>query len=83
MKFEHLISAFLAEPWAIQREKLGVLADVLVARAEGEKLFSSEYAASIDEARAKEIAESSDWPGYVGNWEALADLNSCRRKGYC
>lgn len=58
MKFEHLISAFLAEPWAIQREKLGVLADVLVARAEGEKLFSTELAASIDDARAKEIAES-------------------------
>lgn len=59
MKFEHLISAFLAEPWAIQREKLGVLADVLVARAEGDKLFSNEFAAVVDDARSKEIAETA------------------------
>lgn len=57
MKFENLISAFCAEPWAIQREKLGMLADIIVARAEGEKLFSTELAAEISDARAKEIAE--------------------------
>lgn len=58
MKYEHLVAAFLAEPWAIQREKLGVLADLLVARTEGEKLFSTEFAAEISDARAKEIAET-------------------------
>lgn len=57
MKFENLISAFCAEPWAIQREKLGMLADILVARAEGDKLFSTEFAAAVSDARAKEIAE--------------------------
>ncbi|QKC99188.1 S49 family peptidase [Mesorhizobium sp. NZP2298] len=57
MKFNHLLAAFCAEPWAIQREKLGVLADILVARAEGEKLFSTEMATAISDARAKEIAE--------------------------
>ncbi|MDW9500256.1 S49 family peptidase [Sinorhizobium meliloti] len=57
MKFEHVLTAFMAEPWAIQREKLAVLADVLVARAEGEKLFSTEFAAAVSDARAKEIAE--------------------------
>lgn len=57
MKFEHMLAAFAAEPWAIQREKLGVLADVLVARAEGDKLFSTEFAAAVSDARAKEIAE--------------------------
>lgn len=57
MRFEHLLAAFAAEPWAIQREKLGVLADILVARAEGEKLFSTEFAAAVSDARAKEIAE--------------------------
>jgi signal peptide peptidase SppA len=72
MKFEHLISAFLAEPWAIQREKLGVLADVLVARAEGEKLFSSEFAASIDEARAKEIAENGGKVAIIPVYGVLA-----------
>jgi len=57
MKFEHILSAFVAEPWAIQREKLGLLADLLVARAEGEKLVSSEMAAAISDARAAEIAD--------------------------
>lgn len=57
MKFEHVLTAFMAEPWAIQREKLGVLADILVARAEGEKLFSSEFAAAVSDERAKEIAD--------------------------
>jgi signal peptide peptidase SppA len=57
MKFEHVLTAFMAEPWAIQREKLGVLADILVARAEGDKLFSTEFAAAVSDARAKEIAE--------------------------
>lgn len=56
MKFEHLISALLAEPWAIQREKLGLLADIIVARAEGEKLVSTEMAAAISDARAREVA---------------------------
>ncbi|MFT4184258.1 MAG: S49 family peptidase [Rhizobium sp.] len=58
MKFEHVLTAFLAEPWAIQREKLAVLADILVARAEGEKLFSTEFAAAVSDARSKEIAET-------------------------
>ena len=59
MKFEHLISAFMAEPWAIQREKLGVLADVLVARAEGDLFVPTEFAAAVSAARAAEIAQSS------------------------
>jgi len=72
MKFEHLISAFLAEPWAIQPEKLGMLADVLVARAAGEKLFSSEFAASIDEARAKEIADTNGKVAIIPVYGVLA-----------
>lgn len=57
MKFEHLLSAFVAEPWAIQREKLGMLADVIVARADGDKLVPAEMAAAISDARAAEIAD--------------------------
>lgn len=72
MKFEHLISAFLAEPWAIQREKLGMLADVLVARAEGEKLFSTEFAAAIDDARAKDIAETDGKVAVIPVYGVLA-----------
>lgn len=56
MKFENLLAAFEADPWAIQREKLGMLADIIVARAEGEKLVTSELAAAISEARAREVA---------------------------
>jgi len=56
MKFENLLAAFEAEPWAIQREKLGMLADIIVARAEGEKLVTSELATAISEARAREVA---------------------------
>ncbi len=40
MKFEHILTAFEAEPWAIQREKLAVLADVLAARVAGDKLVT-------------------------------------------
>lgn len=56
MKFENLMAAFEAEIWAIQREKLGMLADIIVARAEGEKLVSTEMAAAISDARAREVA---------------------------
>lgn len=56
MKFENLMAAFEAEPWAIQREKLGVLADIIVARASGEKLIDTEMAAAISDARAREVA---------------------------
>lgn len=57
MKFENLLAAFEAEPWAIQREKLGFLSDILVARAQGEKLFTTEFATAVSEARANEIAK--------------------------
>jgi len=55
----------------------GRLAEMLVLRRYMQGLLRERNSA------IREIAESNDWPGYVGNWEALADLNSCRRKGYC
>ena len=73
MKFEHVISAFLAEPWAIQREKLGLLADIIVARAEGEKLFSGEFAAAVSEARAKEIADTDGKVAVIPVYGVLAN----------
>lgn len=73
MKFEHLLGAFMADPWAIQREKLGVLADILVARAEGEKLFSTEFAAAVSEARAKEIAETDGKVAVIPIYGVLAN----------
>lgn len=73
MKFEHLMLAFLAEPWAIQREKLGVLADILVARSEGEKLFTTEFATAVSEARAKEIAETDGKVAVIPVYGVLAN----------
>lgn len=73
MRFEHLLDAFTADPWAIQREKLGVLADILVARAEGDKLFSTEFAATVSEARAKEIAETDGKVAVIPIYGVLAN----------
>ena len=73
MKFENLLAAFEAEPWAIQREKLGFLADILVARAEGEKLFPTEFAAAISEARANEIAETDGKVAVIPVYGVLAN----------
>ncbi|MBZ9943449.1 S49 family peptidase [Mesorhizobium sp. BR1-1-13] len=73
MRFEHLLDAFMADPWAIQREKLGVLADILVARAEGEKLFSTEFAAAVSDARAKEIAETDGKVAVIPVYGVLAN----------
>jgi len=73
MKFEHLLDAFTADPWAIQREKLGVLADILVARAEGEKLFSTEFAAAVSDARAKEVAETDGKIAVIPIYGVLAN----------
>lgn len=73
MKFENLLAAFEAEPWAIQREKLGFLADILVARAAGEKLFSSEFAAAVSDARAKEIAETDGKVAVIPVYGVLAN----------
>jgi len=57
LRFPHLMMAFAAEPWAIQREKLGVLADVLVGRAVGDAFLPGELAAAISDARAASIAK--------------------------
>jgi len=73
MKFEYLLAAFEAEPWAIQREKLGMLADVIVARAEGEKLVNSEVAAAISEARAREVASIDGAVAIVPVYGVLAN----------
>ncbi len=57
LRFPHLMMAFAAEPWAIQREKLGILADVLVGRAVGEAFLPGEMAAAISDARAASVAK--------------------------
>jgi len=56
---------------------LGRLAEILFLRRYMEALLNERNAA------IKEIAESNDWPAYLGDWQALIDLNSCRKRGYC
>lgn len=56
---------------------LGRVAEILVLRRYMKALLNERNAA------IKEIAESNDWPAYLGDWQALIDLNSCRKKGYC
>ncbi|PJO48940.1 S49 family peptidase [Brucella pituitosa] len=73
MKFEHILTAFEAEPWAIQREKLAVLADVLAARVAGDKLVTPEFAAAVSDARAKEIAEIDGKVAVIPVYGVLAD----------
>ncbi|MCO7736459.1 S49 family peptidase [Brucella intermedia] len=73
MKFEHILTAFEAEPWAIQREKLAVLADVLAARVAGDKLVTPEFAAAVSDARAKEIAETDGKVAVIPVYGVLAD----------
>lgn len=73
MKFERILTAFEAEPWAIQREKLAVLADVLAARVAGEKLVSPEFAAVVSDARAKEIAETDGKVAIIPVYGVLAE----------
>lgn len=74
MKFENLLAAFEAEPWAIQREKLGFLADIIVARAtDGDKLVPSEFAAAISDIRAREIAQIDGKVAVVPVYGVLAN----------
>jgi ligand-binding SRPBCC domain-containing protein len=51
-----------------------------------EMLFLRRYMQALLQERnsvIKDIAESNDWPGYLGNWQAMIDLTSCRKRGYC
>jgi len=73
MKFEHILTAFEAEPWAIQREKLAVLADVLAARVAGDKFVTPEFAAAVSDARGKEIAEIDGKVAVIPVYGVLAD----------
>lgn len=58
MKYTHILSAFAAEPWAMQREKLEVIADFLVFKAQGGEYSAEEVAARIDKKRERQVARS-------------------------
>ena len=44
MKYRHILSAFAAEPWALDREKLAVVTDFLLFKAEGGSYSAEEVA---------------------------------------
>jgi signal peptide peptidase SppA len=56
MKYSHILSAFAAEPWAIAPEKLEVITDFLLFKADGGHYSAEELAARITKKREAEIA---------------------------
>lgn len=48
MRYEHVISAFAAEPWAMQREKLEALTRFMAFKARGGRMSPNEVQASIE-----------------------------------
>lgn len=56
MKYEHILTAFAAEPWAMQPEKLEVLVDFLAFKASGGEYSADEVAARITKAKARDVA---------------------------
>ncbi|MGU3494222.1 hypothetical protein ACLBXM_09285 [Xanthobacteraceae bacterium A53D] len=47
MKYRHILSAFAAEPWALDREKLSVVTDFLLFKADGGVYTADEVALRI------------------------------------
>jgi signal peptide peptidase SppA len=59
MKYRHILSAFAAEPWAVQKEKLEAITAFLMFKAAGGEYSSEEVAARISKKRDSEVAASS------------------------
>jgi signal peptide peptidase SppA len=62
MRYLHLLSAYAAEPWAMQPEKLAAITGLLLFQARGGKFGDDELQARISNARAREAATA---PGGV------------------
>jgi signal peptide peptidase SppA len=58
MRYPHVIAAFAAEPWAMQREKLEAIARLLAFQAAGGKYEPEEIKARISDRQAHEVARS-------------------------
>jgi signal peptide peptidase SppA len=56
MKYQHVLSAFAAEPWAMERSKLSVIADFLAFKATGGDVAADELAARITKKQEGDIA---------------------------
>lgn len=56
MKYQHILSAFAAEPWAMDRGKLAVITDFLAFKAAGGEVGADEMAARISKKQSGEIA---------------------------
>ena len=58
MRYPHIIAAFAAEPWAMQREKLEAVVRLLAFQAAGGKYEADEIQARISDRQAHEVARS-------------------------
>lgn len=56
MKYPHILSAFVAEPWAMQREKLQAVSDFLLFKANGGDFTAEELSLSLGSRKAAEPA---------------------------
>lgn len=71
MKYAHILSAFAAEPWAMQREKLDAITAFLIFKAEG-GVYTPEEVARVTNKRAAEIVEASGSVAVVPVFGVLA-----------
>ena len=72
MKYAHILSAFAAEPWAMQPEKLGALTRFLAFKAAGGVYSAEEVAAVIDRAKSEEIARKEGAVGVIPVYGVLS-----------
>lgn len=72
MKYLHILSAFAAEPWALQREKFQQVTEFLLFKADGGQLSAEELAARVSNKRASEVARKEGAVAVIPVYGVLA-----------
>jgi len=72
MKYTHILSAFAAEPWAMQPEKLDALTRFLVFKAAGGEHTAEEVAARISRKQDADVARREGAVGVIPVYGVLA-----------
>ncbi|WP_312469387.1 signal peptide peptidase SppA [Brucella sp.] len=72
MKYQNILSAFAAEPWAIAPEKLEAMTAFLLFKAEGGNFSPDEVAARISNKRANELAKTEGATAVIPVYGVLA-----------
>lgn len=72
MKYQHILSAFAAEPWAMDREKMGIVADFLAFKAGGGTVPAEDLAARITKKQAGDVARKEGAVAVIPIYGVLA-----------